>query len=143
VPRENLELVKAIYARSENMVDVGRTELDDSFREQMAEDFEIRLPPQYPEGGQVFRGRDGAERFVGAFREAWTQWRIVPERYFDAGGQVVVFVRIHAAGGVSGLEIDHEPAHLWTIRDGRACALEIFLDRSAALAAAGLGPGQS
>src|SRR5215212_56835 len=120
------------------MVDVEPAELDRSFREQMAEDFEIRLPPEYPEGGQVFVGRDGAARFVAAFREAWTQWRIEPEQYLDAGAQVVVFVRIHAAGGASGVELDHEPAHLWTIRDGRASSLEIFIDRDAALRAAGL-----
>jgi ketosteroid isomerase-like protein len=140
VPKENLELVKAIYARRENMVDVSPAELEESFRDQMAEDFEIRLPPQYPEGGQVFVGRDGATRFVAAFREAWTEWRIEPVRYFDGGGRVVVFVRIHAAGEASGLELEHEPAHLWTIRDGRAASLEIFLDRGDALEAAGLDP---
>jgi ketosteroid isomerase-like protein len=138
VPKENLELVKAVYSLSANMVDVEPEVLDGSFREQLAEDFEIRLPPEYPEGGQVFVGRDGAHRFVAAFREAWTQWRVEPEQYFDAGAHVVVYVRIHVAGEVSGVELDHEPAHLWTIRDGRVASLEIFLDRDAALRAAGL-----
>jgi hypothetical protein len=31
-------------------------------------------------------------------RDAWAEWRFEPERFIDAGDQVVVFVRVLAKG---------------------------------------------
>ena len=71
-------------------------------------------------------------------REAWSEWRFVPERFFDAGDRVLVFVHVVAVGRESGVPIDLETAHLWTIRDGRAKSMRVYRDRSEALEAAGL-----
>jgi hypothetical protein len=50
----------------------------------------------------------------------------------------VVFGRIIAKGGASGVPIEVVTAHVWTIRGGRATSMQAYRDRSEALEAAGL-----
>jgi ketosteroid isomerase-like protein len=43
--------------------------------------------------------------------------------------------------GASGLAVERETAHVWTIRDGRLASIQIYRDRDEALKAVGLaGP---
>ena len=49
-----------------------------------------------------------------------------------------MFVRILAEGGASGVPIERETTHVWTIRGGRAVSMHVYRDRSQALEAAGL-----
>jgi hypothetical protein len=37
---------------------------DRAFHEYLDEEFELHLPPDYPEGELVFRGRDGVDQFA-------------------------------------------------------------------------------
>jgi ketosteroid isomerase-like protein len=83
----------------------------------------------------VFRGRAGLKRWVDSTREVWDEWRFEPERFLDAGDQVVVLVRVVARGGSSGVSLERETAHLWILRDRRATRCEVYLDRSEALEA--------
>jgi ketosteroid isomerase-like protein len=78
------------------------------------------------------------DAFVAMFREAWSEWRFVPERLLDAGEQVVVFARIVAVGHESHVPIERKTTHVWTIRDGRARSIRIYPNRSDALEAVGL-----
>jgi ketosteroid isomerase-like protein len=50
----------------------------------------------------------------------------------------VTLVRTVARGGASGVRLDRETAHLWTLRDARIARCEIYLDRSEALEAVGM-----
>src|SRR5215218_5188238 len=86
----------------------------------------------------AFRGREGLKRWVASTREIWEEWRFEPERFLDAGDQVVARVRVVTRGGSSGVSLDRETAHLWTLRDGRVTRCEVYLDRSEALDAVGL-----
>ena len=43
-------------------------------------------------------------------------------------------------GRGSGVTVDTEGAHVWTLRDGKVVRLEAFADRAKALAAVGLKP---
>jgi len=98
----------------------------------------LRLPPDYPEGELVFRGRDGFSQVIGLLQDSWRQWRFEPERFLDAGDQVVVFARIVGRGAASGVPFELETTHVWTIRAGRVASLHAYRDRSEALEAAGL-----
>jgi len=71
-------------------------------------------------------------------RATWGKWRLEPKRFLDAGDRVVVFVRILAKGGASGVPIEVETAHVWTIRGARVTSVHAYRDRSQALEAAGL-----
>jgi ketosteroid isomerase-like protein len=70
--------------------------------------------------------------------DAWDRQRIQPERLIDAGDQVVVFQREHQRGRSSGLELVDETAALIDLRDGRVVRIQGYMDRAAALRAAGL-----
>jgi ketosteroid isomerase-like protein len=136
--KKKLELVQRSYRVLEALREAKPGALEGAFREYFDEGLEVRIPDAYPEGAQVFRGREGLKRWVDSTREIWDEWRFEPERFLDAGDRVVVLVRVVARGGSSGVSLDRETAHLWTLRDGRVTRCEVYLDRSEALEAAGL-----
>jgi ketosteroid isomerase-like protein len=68
----------------------------------------------------------------------WEDWRCEAEDYVVHGDQVVVLARYRGRGKGSGLEVNTEGAHVWTMRDGMAVRLVVFADRAKALAAVGL-----
>jgi ketosteroid isomerase-like protein len=75
---------------------------------------------------------------VAMLREVWSEWRLVPERFIDVDDAVVVFARIVAVGHESGVPIELETTHVWTVRDGRVRSLWAYRNRSEALEAVGL-----
>jgi len=85
-----------------------------------------------------YRGIDGFMTFLGQMAEAWGQFRWIPERYVDAGDQVVVFIRMTVEGKMSGVSVDQSMAHLCTVRNGKLIRHETFWSRDQALEAAGL-----
>jgi ketosteroid isomerase-like protein len=113
-------------------------QIDRLFREHLDENFEFRLPGDYPEGEPVFRGRGLVDQLVAMLSVTWSEWQFEPERFLDAGDQVVVFARIVGRGKASGASVELETTHVWTIRAGRAMSVHAYRDRSQALEAAGL-----
>jgi ketosteroid isomerase-like protein len=112
--------------------------LDRLFRDHYDEQVEIRMPADYPEGEQVLYGRQGMSRVIAMLRDSWTEWRFEAERFIDAGKCVVVFIRVLARGGASGLPSERETAHVWVVHDGRLSSIQIYRDREDALKAVGL-----
>ena len=134
---ENVELVRRLYAVGD-LLDATSEQFDRVFREDLAEDFEFHLPGDYPEGEPVFRGRDGVDRLVAMLAETWQEWHFEPEHFLDGGDRVVVFARVVGRGGASGVPVELETTHVWTIRAGRAVSMHAFRIRSDALEAARL-----
>jgi ketosteroid isomerase-like protein len=104
----------------------------------------IRLNPD-PEASWVgmdedYVGHDGVRRYMDAVNEAFEEYRPEVERIIDAGeGRVLTLAVEHGRGRGSGAEVQAaRTAHLWTLRDGKAVRLDLFLDRSRALEAVGL-----
>jgi ketosteroid isomerase-like protein len=108
-----------------------------------APNLELRVPPLYPDTPEVFRGREGIERWMRMIDEAWAEWRLEPERYLDAGSTVVVLARLIAEGGSSGIHLEREVAHVWTLEQGRAVSIRVYLDQAEALEAVGLSEAPS
>jgi ketosteroid isomerase-like protein len=135
--QENVELVRGVYELGD-LFRATPDQIDRAFREDLDEQFEFRLPPDYPEGEQVFRGREGVSLLVTMLKEVWGEWRFETERFLDAGDSVVVFARIHAEGGSSRVPIELKTAHVWTVRAGRATSVQMYRNRSEALEAAGM-----
>ena len=137
--QENVEVVRSLYQTGAgDWFSAAPDQIDRAFREYIDEQFEARLPSDYPEGEPVFRGREGFDEMIAMLGDTWGKWRMEPERFLDAGDRVVVFVRIFAEGGASGLPIEVETAHVWTIRKARATFMHAYRNRSEALEAAGL-----
>jgi ketosteroid isomerase-like protein len=104
----------------------------------------IRLNPD-PEASWVgidddYVGHDGFRRYMGAVYEAFEDYRPEVERIIDAGeGRVLTLAVEHGRGRGSGAEVQAaKTAHLWTLREGKAVRLDLFLERSRALEAVGL-----
>jgi ketosteroid isomerase-like protein len=119
----NVELVQAIlerWSRRESTADL------------IADDLEYVNPPYAVESG-TRRGRDA----LGGVLDVYPDFHFEPERYVDAGDEVVV-IGVARGTSASGLEASWRQAHVWTIRAGKAVRFRWFLDPADALAAAGV-----
>ncbi len=135
--QENISLVRDLTEAVSSVLGPNPEALDRALGEYADERFELHLPADYPEGEQVFRGREGMRAYVALLGETWREWGFVPERFIDADDSVVVFALL-VARGHSGVPIELETSHVWTIRDGRATSMRVYRDRSEALEAVGL-----
>ena len=141
--QEKLEVVRRLYAEDGPFaLPLSPADehalLDRLFRDFYDERVEVRMPSDYPEGEQVLRGREGMAGLLTMLRESWTVFRFEPEQFIDAGDRVVVFIRVVAEGGASGVATERETAHIWVVRGGRLASIQIYRDRSQALEAVGL-----
>ena len=125
--------VRDAYRFIEDLQLGRRHDFEDGYPECFAESFELMLPAGYPEGEQVFRGRAGLKRWIDGIREIWAEWRMEAERFIPAGDQVVVLIHLVARGDLSGVGLDRDTAHRWSIADGRATKCEVYFERSEAL----------
>jgi ketosteroid isomerase-like protein len=139
--RRNLALVQRAYRLIADLQAARGEALDGAFGDYLDEGFELAPPTVYPEGAQVFRGREGLRRWIASTDEVWGEWRCETERLLATDDRVVAFVRLSARGSASGVPLDRDLAHVWTVRDGRLTRCEAYLDRSEALRAVGLESG--
>jgi hypothetical protein len=98
----------------------------------IAEDLEYVNPPYAVESGTRV-GR----RALGKIREVYPDFRWDPERFVDAGEDVVV---IGTARGTSdsGVQVTMRQGYIWTFREGKAVRFRWFNDPEEALRAAGV-----
>ncbi len=128
-----IDLVRDAYRFIEDIQVGRRDDYEAGYPECFAESFELLLPPGYPEGEQIFRGRAGLRRWIASIREIWDEWRMEQERFIVAGDQVVALIHIVACGHLSGVRLDRETAHIWSIADGHVTRCEVYFDRSEAM----------
>jgi ketosteroid isomerase-like protein len=86
----------------------------------------------------TFKGIDGVMEFFEDVFEAFDVAQQVPERYFDLGDRVLVFVQTRITARASGISLDQSSAHLLTFEDGLFTRVDVYDDRAQALEAAGL-----
>jgi ketosteroid isomerase-like protein len=89
--------------------------------------------------GTVYRGPQGVLEFFAMLQEAFDDISYeLGEMIEPDPGRVLVLLRIRGHGKGSGLDVDRETAHIWTIRDLKCIRLEAFSDAESGRAAAGL-----
>jgi ketosteroid isomerase-like protein len=128
---ENVEIVRRFAECWEHGDWDGMKQLTDP-------DVEMHATVGGVEEGRVRRGVDAIQRDYEAAEETWDEHRIELEKVIDAGDRVVIFQREHQRGRSSGIELELEAAVLVGLRDGRIVRLQGYMDRGAALEAAGL-----
>jgi uncharacterized protein len=126
----NVELVRAIYDRFRAGDSDGALALHDAA-------IEVHDRPQTPDP-QVYRGHEGVLRSLRASQVTFKGLDIVPEEFIDAGEQVIVVFRFRGQGRESGVPIDEQLAHVWTVRGGKAVRMDVHSGRDEAVRAAGL-----
>ena len=126
---ENVEIVRraiAVYSRTgeppENFFD---------------SEIEVWESPELP-GELAGTGLGNLVRANEYLMESFEEWSIEPERFFDLGERVLVFVCFRVRGKGSGVQVDAPLAYLITLRDGKVIEWGLFGDRNKALEAAGL-----
>ena len=135
MPEENVAVIRRLY----------EAWLADDYETVFATyDPEVELNPD-PEAswvgiGESYDGPEGVRRYMAAVYEAFEDYRPEVEELVDVGeGRVLTLAIEHGKGRGSGAEVMHRrTAHLWTLRDGKAVQIDLFLDRGRAYAAVGL-----
>lgn len=90
------------------------------------------------EEGRVMRGMEAIRRDYERVDESWEEHRMEIDDVIDAGDQVVLLHREYQRGRSSGVELQIDAAVVFDLRDGRIVRLQGYMDRAAALAAAGV-----
>jgi ketosteroid isomerase-like protein len=132
---------------SEENVKVVKAFLEASMRRDMTQLAELVDPEVELHGtvggvqeGQVYRGLAAVIREYDVVDgEAWEERRIEPEEFLDADDHVVVLFHEYRRGRGSGVELENDTAAVITVRDARVVRIQGYMDRAAALEAAGLG----
>ena len=89
--------------------------------------------------GQVAHGQAQIdETFEAQDLEAWEERRLEAEGFIDAGDNVVVLLHEYRRGRGSGIELETRTAVVVGVSEGRVVRLQGYMDRDAALKAAGL-----
>lgn len=109
----------------------------DAALEYADEEIEWHDAPDMPDAGS-YRGHDAVKRRWQAMREALDGFYAEPERFFEAGDQVVVFLRVGGTGRESGIPVERRVAHVWTVSNGKGVRVDVHTDRAHALEVAGV-----
>jgi ketosteroid isomerase-like protein len=125
---ENVEVVRrAITA-------IGGGEIPEDLIDPESEVWES---PELP-GELAGKGYNNLVRANENLLASFEEWTFEPEKFFDLGERILVFIRFRATGKGSGLQTDAPMALLLTVRNGRVIEWGQFGDRRNALEAAGL-----
>lgn len=90
--------------------------------------------------GEVAHGRSEIdEKFEKQDLEAWEERRLEAEDFIDAGDDIVVLLHEFRRGKGSGIELESRTAIVVAVSGGRVVRMQGYLDRDAALEAAGVG----
>jgi ketosteroid isomerase-like protein len=131
VSKEDVEVVRQLYES------VNRDDWD-----RVAELLDPDVEQPGTIGGleerDLAHGVDGIRQRYARDEEAWGDYRIEPERLIDAGDRVVAFHREYQRGKSSGIELVTETAAVIELKGGRITRIQGYMERAAALQAAGL-----
>ena len=129
--QENVEIVRQFVERWESLDWDGVEDLVDP-------EVELHATVGGVEEGRVVRGLSEIQRDYEMAEETWEEHRIEAEELIDAGDHVVLFQREYQRGRSSGVELEVEAAVIFDLGDGRIVRMQGYMDRGAALKAAGL-----
>ena len=88
----------------------------------------------------VRRGRDAVLASFAELSESYADLRIEPTEFIDAGGFVVVPVRVTVRGRASGAVAESDQVFTYRLKAGRVIGVREYRDKAEALEAAALAP---
>jgi ketosteroid isomerase-like protein len=128
--QENIDFLREGYAR----FNAGERTAELWFWHPDAEYHAAREDPDVA----VHQGIDAIRRQFASWVDAYPDLKIEILEARDSGDQVFLWVRFIGHGASSGIPLEMEMAHVYTLREGKAARVVEFSDREQALAAAGL-----
>jgi ketosteroid isomerase-like protein len=145
--QENVEIVKRVQPSGVDLADLFRasTPPDPSATgidlTAFASDFETEFIARRVFGSLPPGVAHGLQGFIDSWRdwlEPWASYYIEVEEYIESGEEVVSLTRVLAKTTRDGVAVEHRPAAVWSLRDGRIARVRFYLDREEALGAAGV-----
>src|SRR5438034_8106382 len=118
----DVELVKEIWPQEADMVELitSLPELGEGLQGRFDPALEVHFHPDEPGTFGTLHGVDGLARGWREWLEPWETYRYRVEDYVDAGGgEVVVRARVRATTHRDGVEVEHAPAVVCRVHDGR------------------------
>jgi SnoaL-like domain len=143
--QENVELVKAFVPTEIDLVEVlasddPATVFVGDISGVVDPDIEVIFEPSSVGGpGLEFRGLDGLLEGWRDWLLPWESYRITVEDFVDAGENVILAARVVGRTERHGVEMEHDPAAVWTFRDGKLIRVRFFLERAEAFKAVEAG----
>ncbi len=139
--QENVEIVRRVYEVFAHLVELWREgrdweaspEWNDIYDPEVVLEEVAEIPDS-----DVYHGVEGIKRWFRAGIETFDDVKWEPREFLPHGPHVVVDVHGAFRGGSSGIGVELELHHVFTIRDARVVHLRGFLERAHALEAAGL-----
>jgi ketosteroid isomerase-like protein len=125
--KENVEIVRRAY-EAWNRRDF------DAAAELLSPDIEWQMPSSFPEP-DTWRSSEDVRRGLARFHESWGEFRAEVQEYIDAGDRVVALVRFHGRAAITGVAVEGTSvdATVWTLRDGQAIKVQMYIGTSEAL----------
>jgi ketosteroid isomerase-like protein len=100
-------------------------------------DAEYHVAREDPDSA-VHRGIDAIRQQFANWHQAYPDLRVEVLDARANGDRVLLWVRFAGHGATSGIPLEMELAHLYTMRDGKAAKLVEYMNRDEALEAVGL-----
>ena len=142
---ENVELVRTLQPAEADLVEIFLSDSGDVTAEyevsdpRFADDFHVEFVSATP--GVMRPSYEGLAGFLAGWRE-WLQpyasYWMTTEDFIDGGDRVLVLVKVRAKTARDGVTVEHSPAAVWTVADGKAAGVRLYLDRETAFAEAGI-----
>ena len=129
--QENLEIVK-------RALDAFSSGDADAFADLTTPDVEWKTGLGAIEGGEIFHGRAGVEKYFERLSSAWDEFRFIPDEFRDRDDVVLVLGRLEGRGRGGGVPVDSPVGAVWDLREGKIWRLRAYLDRAEASEVAGL-----
>ena len=129
--QQNVEVVRRNYEA------LSRGDLD-AWLESVREDAELHEVSDIPDSS-VYHGHDGIRRWAESIMQLVSEWRWTPEEFiYEGDAAVLVRARMTARSAGGDIPFEQVAFHLIDFQEGEIVCFRGFLDREAALKAAGL-----
>ena len=126
--RDNVEIVRRTYDHLSRVGDFPWDLIDSKVA--------VHDPPSLPDS-EIRHGHEGLRAGLESVTNSFDGLVFEVEQIYDAGEDVVVFVRMYARGKESGVDLDVAVAHLITVDNGKLIRIRA-MGREEAMEAAGL-----
>jgi ketosteroid isomerase-like protein len=134
---ENVEVIRRIWSRWEEGPDQG--DPGAAWDHGLAAPDATISPPREVPGWKLYTGRDGFLEFFDTWTEAFTDFKIWPQRFIDVGDdRVVLILKQSATGKESSARVELHFGIVFTLKAGQATAVEMYITPEQALEAVGL-----
>jgi ketosteroid isomerase-like protein len=138
VVREGFEKASRLKDPSGRSLDVLDPDTLAAAYESFHPEIEVHEDPRFPEAG-TYRGLDAVSAYFESLTDSFDEFVLTAEDFIELdSNRALMLFRLRTRGKASGATVEESPGWIHTVRDGKTVKIEAYLERSEALAAAGL-----